>query len=203
MIHAYNKFYLTIAQQKLGSIFELAVYQEKLSIEEITKKFLDSNICRAFEKGNPIYLLGKSANELLGLILNKKIGSYEQNMFASPEYWVGWILVYVQWKLNKSFANINSSYSTTKLLLDYFPYHEMDETATLELIKKHLSQDIPLKQWRKKRMLSQSELAEISGVPLRLIKAYEQQKLDITKAQISTVYKLSCVLDCEMKDLLV
>ena len=190
MIHAYNKFYLTIAQQKLGSIFELAVYQEKLSIEEITKKFLDSNICRAFEKGDPIYLLGKSANELLGLILNKKIGSYEQNMFASPEYWVGWILVYVQWKLNKSFANINSSYSTTKLLLDYFPYHEMDETATLE-------------QWRKKRMLSQSELAEISGVPLRLIKAYEQQKLDITKAQISTVYKLSCVLDCEMKDLLV
>ncbi len=202
MIHAYDKFYLDIAQQKLGLIFELAVYQEKLSIEQITKKFLDSKISIAFEKGNPIYLLGKSASELLGLILNKQINEYELNMYASPEYWVGWIFAYVQWELNKSFMTINNAYSTSKLLLNYFPYHEMDVTATLELIKKYLPQDTPLKIWRKKRRLSQSELANISGVPLRLIKAYEQQKLDITKAQCATVYRLSCVLDCEMKDLL-
>lgn len=54
----------------------------------------------------------------------------------------------------------------------------------------------------KKRNLTQSELAEISGVSLRAIKAYEQGKLDISKAQGETLYKLSKTLDCAIEDLI-
>ncbi len=201
-IHAYDEFYLDIAQQKLGSIFELAVYQEKLTIDEITKKFLSSPISKAFEKGNPIYLLGKSSNELLSIILEKDIEPFEQGMDASPEFWLGWILAYTQWELNKPFMDIIIAYPPTKLILDYFPLHEMQPDATVEIYKKHMSKDIKLKELRKNRNLSQSELADISGVTLRLIKAYEQKKIDITKAQGATLYKLSNALDCKMEDLL-
>lgn len=202
MLHSYDEYYLPIEQSKLASMVEIAVYHENIAIDDFFEKFISSPICRAFEEGNPIYILGKSANELLALMLNKIPQETEQNMLASPEYWVGWVLAYSQWYLNKPFADIIKAYPCSKLLLNYFPYHEMDETATVELIQKNLPQDCPLKTWRKKRQLSQAELAEISGVPARTIKAYEQGKLDISKAQADTLYKLARTLDCKIEDLI-
>lgn len=202
MIHAYDEYYLDMSQRKLASMFELAVYQEKLTVDEFGEKFIQSSISKAFEEGDPVYLAGKSANELLGLVLGKQIEETEQNMLASPEYWVGWVLAYTQWYTCKTFAEIIKAYPCSKLLLNYFPYHEMDETETVELIKKQLSTESPLKSWRKKRKLSQSELAGISGVSLRAIKAYEQGKLDISKAQGETLYKLAKTLDCSIEDLI-
>ena len=202
MLHSYDEYYLPIEQSKLASMVEIAVYHENIAIDDFFEKFISSPICRAFEEGNPIYILGKSANELLALMLNKIPQETEQNMLASPEYWVGWVLAYSQWYLNKPFADIIKAYPCSKLLLNYFPYHEMDETATVELIQKSLPQDCPLKIWRKKRQLSQVELAAISGVPARTIKAYEQGKLDISKAQADTLYKLARTLDCTIEDLI-
>lgn len=202
MIHAYDEYYLNMAQRKLGSMFEIAIYQEKLTVDEFAERFIHSPISKAIEEGNPIYLAGKSANELLGLVLGKQVEETEQNMLASPEYWVGWVLAYLQWYLNKPFAEIIKAYPCSKLLLNYFPYHEMDETAMVELIQKSLPQDCQLKAWRKKRQLSQADLANISGVPARTIKAYEQGKLDISKAQADTLYKLARTLDCTIEDLI-
>lgn len=202
MIHAYDEYYLDMAQRKLASMFELAVYQEKLNVDEFGERFIQSSISKAFEEGDPVYLAGKSANELLGLVLGKQIEETEQNMLASPEYWVGWVLAYTQWYTCKTFAEIIKAYPCSKLLLNYFPYHEMDETETVALIQKQLSTESPLKSWRKKRKLSQTELAGISGVSLRAIKAYEQGKLDISKAQGETLYKLAKTLDCSIEDLI-
>ncbi len=202
MIHAYNEYYLGMSQRKLASMFELAVYEENLSVDEFAELFIASPISKAFEEANPIYLAGKSANELLGLVLKKQIQETEQNMYASPEYWVGWVLAYTQWYSSKSFAEIIKAYPCSKLLLNYFPYHEMDEIETAKLIQKNLEIEPLLKVWRKKRKLSQTELAGISGVSLRAIKAYEQGKLDISKAQGETLYKLSKTLDCSIEDLI-
>lgn len=202
MIHAYDEYYLDMSQRKLASMFELAVYQEKLTVDEFGERFIQSSISKAFEEGDPVYLAGKSANELLGLVLGKQIEETEQNMLASPEYWVGWVLAYTQWYTCKTFGEIIKAYPCSKLLLNYFPYHEMDETETVALIQKQLSTESPLKSWRKKRKLSQTELAGISGVSLRAIKAYEQGKLDISKAQGETLYKLAKTLDCSIEDLI-
>lgn len=202
MIHAYDEYYLDMAQRKLASMFELAVYQEKLTVDEFGERFIKSSISKAFEEGDPVYLAGKSANELLELVLDKQIEETEQNMLASPEYWVGWVLAYTQWYTCKTFGEIIKAYPCSKLLLNYFPYHEMDETETVALIQKQLSTESPLKLWRKKRKLSQTELAGISGVSLRAIKAYEQGKLDIAKAQGETLYKLAKTLDCSIEDLI-
>lgn len=59
-----------------------------------------------------------------------------------------------------------------------------------------------LKNIRTKRGYSQSKLAELSGVNVRMIQYYEQGANDINTAQADTVYKLAQALQCNMEDLL-
>lgn len=59
-----------------------------------------------------------------------------------------------------------------------------------------------LKKIRIATGLSQFQLAEKSGVSIRMIQHYEQGQKDINKAQAITIYKLSFVLNCQMEDLL-
>lgn len=202
MIHAYDEYYLSQTQHKLGVIFELAVNFEKMDIDEFAQIFLKSKVCKAFEKADPIYISGKSANELLGIILNKQPLEVEQGMSCPPEHWVGYVLAYAQWHFNKSFKEIIDAFPCSQLMMSYFPYHEMDITQTMELIKKKLPMTNSLKELRLKRGLSQTELAKISGVPLRSIKAYEQEATKIQKAQAETLYLLARALDCRIEELL-
>lgn len=59
-----------------------------------------------------------------------------------------------------------------------------------------------LKEYRTKSGMSQSQLAEASGVNVRMIQYYEQGVKDINKASGETMYKLSRALGCKMEDLL-
>ena len=200
MIHAYNEYYLELTQRKLGSMFEIAYFNQKLSVDEFAEKFIESKVCGAFEEADPIYVAGKSANELLGIVLSKEI-EYEQNMYASPEYWLGFALAYVQWHFNKPFKELIEKFPCSELLLCYFPYHEMDISHLIDMYKERFFFQTPLYTYRKKRELSQSELSKISEVSLRSIKAYEQEKLDISKASYETLYKLSKALSCSVENL--
>lgn len=42
MILPYDEYYLDIAQNKLVLMFEIAVYQEKMNIDDFSKKFIES-----------------------------------------------------------------------------------------------------------------------------------------------------------------
>ena len=55
---------------------------------------------------------------------------------------------------------------------------------------------LSLKTIRKQYHLTQKELAELSGVTLRMIQAYEQGDQDIMKAEVRTVFALARVLGC-------
>ena len=59
-----------------------------------------------------------------------------------------------------------------------------------------------LKFMREDKGLSQSSLAEKSGVSLRLIQAYEQGYKDINKAQVLTVLQLAEALECDVYDII-
>ena len=59
-----------------------------------------------------------------------------------------------------------------------------------------------LKFMREDKGMSQSKLAEVSGVPLRSIKAYEQGYKDINKAQVVTVLQLAEALECDVYDII-
>ena len=54
---------------------------------------------------------------------------------------------------------------------------------------------------RKESGLSQKELAETSGVALRMIQLYEQKQNDINKAQASSLQSLAQALGCKIEDL--
>lgn len=59
-----------------------------------------------------------------------------------------------------------------------------------------------LKEYRIKANLSQSELAHITGLNLRMIQFYEQGKKNINHAHAESIFKLSKALSCSMDDLL-
>lgn len=59
-----------------------------------------------------------------------------------------------------------------------------------------------LKMIREKSGFSQSQLAKVSGVNVRMIQKYEQGTKDINKAQVLTVYKLADALKCNIEELL-
>ena len=50
--------------------------------------------------------------------------------------------------------------------------------------------------------LTQKELADASGVPIRTIQQYEQRQKDINKAQAKYLVMLARILCCDMEDLL-
>lgn len=59
-----------------------------------------------------------------------------------------------------------------------------------------------LQALRKSSGLSQSQLADLSGVNLRSLQYYEQGAKDINKASAQTVFALARALGCAMEDLM-
>ena len=59
-----------------------------------------------------------------------------------------------------------------------------------------------LKRIRLDKNMSQSKLAELSGVNVRLIQDYEQGHKSVNNAKAITVYQLAEALDCTVGDLL-
>ncbi len=59
-----------------------------------------------------------------------------------------------------------------------------------------------LKEIRKERGLSQSQLSKLSGVSIRMIQYYEQGRSDINGTAALTVYKLCKALNCSFEDVL-
>lgn len=59
-----------------------------------------------------------------------------------------------------------------------------------------------LKTIRQKTGLSQSKLAEKSGINVRMIQHYEQGSKDINRAEALRVYQLAQALECTVEDLL-
>lgn len=62
--------------------------------------------------------------------------------------------------------------------------------------------DTNLKLHRLKADLTQKELADASGVPLRTIQQYEQRQKNINKAQAEYLVMLARALCCDVEDIL-
>jgi len=203
MIHAYDDDCMPVIREKVACMFEIAVIHKKMDIDDFANKFISSNISKALETNDFINSMGKSGIELLSIILNEEPENIIQNPFPTPEYWVGYVISFVQWYFNKSFKEVIQAYPCSKLINNYFPYHEMDIMEIVELYKEKLNIISKLKIYREKNNLSQGELANLSGIPIRTIRAYEQGKLDIAKAQAETIYKLAKVLNCTIEELII
>ena len=202
MIHAYNDIYLSSVMHNLAALFDMAINAEKLDMDEFSNMFVNSIVAVGIENGSPNMLAGKSATEMLMIILDKDIEYSTVPMCRTPEYWAGWVLAKAQWYLNKSFKEILNIISFSELVSLYFPYHEADEMKTIEKIKNSFPAVSALKVIRQKRKLTQEQLALLSGVNIRSIRSYEQGDNDISKAQGDTLRMLAKALDCTIEELL-
>lgn len=70
----------------------------------------------------------------------------------------------------------------------------------LELVREDYKTN--LQYLRNLQRLTQKQLAERSGVSIRMIQHYEQKFRDINKVEAMTVYKLAQALRCTMEELL-
>lgn len=210
MIYAYDRDYLYHAQNNFGHMVDFAVNTCDYTVDEYFQMFLASNVCRQFEDGNPAYIAGKTGCELVRLVVSEvKDQEIEQEdamyLDKTPEYWLGWSLAHYAWEKNCKFSYIFRAASPGKMLGMYDTLHEADISKFVMhvdvLLKEHYKQSA-IARFRAYHNLSQAMLAEKSGVSIRLVQSYEQGLRDINKAQLSTVVKLSEVLECEPTDLI-
>ena len=210
MIHAYNELYLSDAQTFLAKAFDYALNDCGQKPDWFGPVFARSSICKQFEIGSPAVISGKAGEESIRALLESIIpgeefpsASFSQD--RSPAYWAGWALAYYQWFTAKRFKDIFIRVPLSEILSMYKLYHEMDLTNFVEDLDARYDSvvlETKLKKIRESRGLSQTQLAELSGVTKRSIQLYEQKVNDIDKAQGQTLYKLSRVLGCNIEDLL-
>ena len=212
MIHAYSELYLEEMQGDMGLVFDLAVNVLHYDINEFNEIFINSTIAKKIEYGDSSVLAGKSGVEMLYDILDERGDKYRDIQqedidiwSRSPQYWVGWILCYYQWYTAISFLEIYKTVTAKDIEDMYMPYHEMDESQFVDEINRRRS-DIRamtyLKYFRQKAGYTQQQLADLTEVPVKTIRQYEQGQKNINKASAETVIKFSRVLCCQPFDLL-
>ena len=209
MICAYDKVYLDKARTALGRMLDFAVYDLKYSLTDFFALFISSGVAERFGCGDFTLLVGKSGVELayevldrLGVVYERVPVNYTAN--RSEEYWTGWVLAYYQWETALSFEEIVNSVPIAEICLMYSPYHEMHIQSFVDRMNAYYHAMHPqtnLKRMRQKAGFSQSELADMSGVPVRTIQQYEQRQKNINKAQVEYLLMLAQALCCRVEDL--
>lgn len=210
MICAYDKVYLDKARTALGRMLDFAVYDLGYDIAEFFDMFLRSGVAGQFESGDFSVLVGMSGVELAYEVLEKSNIQAERikpNYSAdrSEEVWTGWALAYYQWETAMRFDEIVRHVPIKDIIALYSPYHEMDIRQFTDKMNELYRQSKPetnLKLLRQRAGLSQRELAEQSGVPVRTVQQYEQRQKNINKAQAEYLVILAKVLCCDVADLM-
>ena len=86
-----------------------------------------------------------------------------------------------------------------KIIVMYHPLHEADLNKFVTIADRIINESVrtainPLKKARERYGITQEELSRISGISLRMIRAYEQKSQDISRANFRSVSRLESVL---------
>lgn len=210
MICAYDRVYLAQARETLGAMLDYAVWDCKLDADEYFALFVTSGLADRFGRGDPKLVSGMSGVEIVWETFARTHYAEDRprpryNLNRSREYWVGWALAHCQWATSLSFRELIRYVPPSRMAGLYSPYHERDVQATLEKVVdicRAGKKETNLKAVRRRRGMSQSELAEAAQVPLRTLQQYEQGQKDILKANVSYAVSLAHVLGCSVEDIL-
>lgn len=206
-MHAYDEDYLPDAKNHLGIMLDYAVNTCHMDIRDIFMRFAYGTVGPAFAMGHPMFVAGMSGGDLARRVLEgtgwaRPTPPYQFNGY-SPEYWAGWALAHFQWYCGLDFAEIDRrGLHIEDVLGMYHPLHEADIRKFLDFASRKIHPaENPLKALRKAAGLTQAGLAQKAEVPLRLIRAYEQGALFLSRAETATVMRLARALECEVRRL--
>lgn len=209
MTRAYDISYLDDAMTSLGAMLDYAVNSCGEDMALFYARFLASGVADSFSRANPKYLGGMSGIELASLVasrtgreLPKEDGLID---IGSPEYWTGWTLAYLSWYLGMDFGTIQSRGLTVQSLRDRYPtLHEADLSKSVQFALKRLKETSGgnlLKRARKNARLTQRQLSSTAGIPLSVIRSYEQDKRSLENAETENVWRICQALGCRIKDI--
>ena len=205
MIRAYNEVYIDDACNLLGSYFDIAVNEYHYSINTAWKKFVFSDVCNSFEKGNPFVISGLSGTELFDKVVGFYFASKRVFLTKTPEYWFGYYIAYYQWCTSVRFGLIDRYITADEILDMYRVSHEMDVLHFVEQINYLINQrklKTNLEMHRTSMNYTRKQLSKISGVSIRSIEQYEQGLKDINNAKAVTLMALARALLVDVEDLL-
>ena len=201
-IKLFSEKYLSYVAENLGTMLEHAV-NNGLNYVVFWNAFVNSNVAKQIEKGNPKYLSCSAIDYLKEIAMSKEI-SLTQNITKNRYYWAGWILTQWQYTSGYSFYKIEQNLPVKRVLELYPTLHEADEKKFFAVASTYFNKNeiTNLKKIRQASGFSQKELARRAEVDLRSIQMYEQRRNNINKAQAETLLKLATVFGCEIEDLL-
>ena len=212
MTPAYDEHYLNDAMVELGDMIDYAVNGCGFSPDAFFMLFINSGIADKFGHGNPKYIGGMSGVELALEVYRCATGRIisldaELSTRRSTEYWAGWLMAYCHWDTGYRFRDMIDSGMTLGHIMEMYAVEKVDISKFTDETKRLVeaaekTRQTNLKTIRKSRGISQSELARLSGVTLRMIQLYEQRQNDINKAQSSTLTDLAQALGCRAEDLI-
>lgn len=218
---AYSEAYLLDAMENLGEMADTAVSILNVPLDRFWPLFTASNMARKMASGSPFTVVGRSGFELAisvceqaGLNPDKTnqlisrgtlamTDEIEKSAFLqglSRSYWCGWILGFYQWRVERSFREIERGLPIVSVERMYPTFHEEAEERFCEAADEIIaanSEANGLKRQRSIVGLSQMQLARRSGVGLRAIQQYEQGAKSIAKASFERIERLSHALHCE------
>ena len=209
-MRAYDESYLNDAMDALGEMLDYAVVDCGYDADEFFEWFIVSGVATQFEQGNPKFVAGMSGVEIARDVVFRITGSREmrpatQSIDRSTEYWAGWILAYYQWHRALRFTDIANGGLPPSAVIERYILHEADVSKFVEAADAVLStraqQPTPLAKIRANRGMTQQELADASGVSLRMIQLYEQRRNNLAKASVAVILALARVLGCQVEDL--
>lgn len=205
MTHAYDKDMMLSARDNLAVMIDYAVTWSGMDLREFYNRWLGSGIPEMFGIGHPKFTLGMSGIELAVRVVENTGGTLEVDQTYtfpwedSSYFWTGWALCQYQWFKADSFASIDRGGLPIEKIHELFnPLHEADITKVFEVFDSwYHPEPVSIKELRKLNGLSQQELADKSGVSLRMIRAYEQGSQRIGKAEAASVLSLARALHCD------
>lgn len=206
MTSAYDKVYLERARTVLGAMLEYSVYDLNEDLSDFFEQFISTGLAKRFGKGDFQLIAGKSGVELARMVVEMRGDEVSHKpptcrVGRSREYWTGWVMAYYQWFTSLSFSEIADSIPIERIRDLYSPYHEMDIHHFVDKMNELYRKANPETNLKRKRLqvgLTQKQLSEMSGIPLRTIQQYEQRQKNINKAQVDYLISLSNVLCCDV-----
>jgi len=198
------------ARTNLGRMLDYATYDLGCDPCEFFDLFINCGLAERFGKGEFTLTVRMSGVELAYRVLEltKHQTEFPKPGYTadrSPEYWAGWALAYYQWETAMPFEEIVENIPLDAIIRMYSPYHEMDIRHFCDRMNelyRAANPETKLKQLRQRAGLSQKELAEASGVPVRTVQQYEQRQKSINKAQAEYLMMLARALHCSAEDLM-
>ncbi len=211
MTRAYDKLYLEDAMQNLAVMLDYGSALCRGGLAEYYDRFLVSDASKSFASGNPRYIAGMSGIELADTVLRSTGAEVPPVGYVLDErtdvFWTGWVLAYLQWYSAYSFNKIQSCLDIKRIRAKYPVYHETDITDFVDYAMRVIDEEdvsvaSRLKSLRQIAGYSQKELAERSGVSLRMISAYEQGCQALGRAEADSVLRIAKALGCEVESIL-